>query len=376
MKLTLKLPLILSLLTISTICQAQVSFGKSSKFNDNWLFTLTDDSLYRTPEASEKNWQRRKLPHDWSIEGHLSPTLASCTGYLPAGIGWYRKHFKLTKEELSNDCPRKYIYFEGVYNLNGQLLGKRPNGYASFLYEMTPYLKEGDNVIAVRVDHSRNADSRWYTGSGIYRDVWMVEAPVCHLAQWGTGYKASRLTNASATVDVDVEVENIAAAQGKVTILTEMLDAAGKVVAKGNAALTPSKSKVSIRLNVSKPHRWNLNDPYLYNIRTSLLCNGKVIDSNEMKAGLRTLDFNADKGFSLNGKNMKVKGVCLHHDAGVLGAVVPEQVWERRLIKLKEILRYTEQICKYTVFDRLFNDLLFLSDCFVLCHFITSFCSI
>lgn len=321
--------------------QAQVSFGQAGKFNDGWLFSLTDDTSYSDPATADSKWRRQVLPHDWSIEGQLSPTLASCTGYLPGGIGWYRKHFMLSEADLKDASRlRKYIYFEGVYNrsevyLNGHLLGKRPNGYASFLYEMTPYLKKGENVLAVRVDHSKYADSRWYTGSGIYRDVWMVEAPACHLAQWGTGYKALKISDKSATVEVEVEVENLAASQGKMMLKVELKDASGKVVA--SAQMKPTEGQNKTVLTLSKPHRWNLDDPYLYTLHTSLLENGKRIDGNEVNVGLRTLEFTPDHGFALNGKNMKVKGVCLHHDAGVLGAVVPEQVWERRLLKLKEI---------------------------------------
>lgn len=140
--------------------EAQVSFGKAVNFNGGWLFQLADDSAAVVEGYDDSRWRKLDLPHDWSIEGQLSPDLASCTGYLPGGIGWYRKHFRVT-----DDAARHYIYFEGVYNrsevyLNGHLLGKRPNGYISFMYDLTPYLKEGDNVLAVRVDHSRSADSR------------------------------------------------------------------------------------------------------------------------------------------------------------------------------------------------------------------------
>ncbi|MBQ0021611.1 MAG: DUF4982 domain-containing protein [Prevotellaceae bacterium] len=342
MKLKLTLILTICMMTASLASHAQVSFGKSSKFNDGWLFALQDDSLFSRADAPDRNWQRRTLPHDWSIEGQLSPTLASCTGYLPGGIGWYRKHFTMSATDLADkDKALKFIYFEGVYNrsevyLNGHLLGKRPNGYASFMYEMTPYLHEGENVLAVRVDHSKYADSRWYTGSGIYRDVWMIESPKCHLAQWGTGYKVLKISDSSATILMDVKVDNADAASN-LTVKVEMLSADGKVVAKAQSAVTAAKNAVAMKLNVNRPHRWNLDDPYLYTLRTTLLQGNNAIDGNEIKAGLRTLDFTPDHGFALNGKNMKVKGVCLHHDAGALGAVVPEQVWERRLIKLKEI---------------------------------------
>ena len=320
--------------------QAQVSFGNATKFNDEWLFRLTDDSTIVNPAFDDSEWRKLRLPHDWSIEGQLSPSLASCTGYLPGGIAWYRKHFKIT-----DDAARHYIYFEGVYNrsevyLNGHLLGKRPNGYISFLYDMTPYLKEGDNVLSVRVDHSRYADSRWYTGSGIYRDVWLVTAPEIHLAQWGTGWQATSLTDRQATITVDMEVQKHIATHAKLELSATLYDATGKQVAQRHARVSNSKegtTKESLTLKVNKPHRWNLDDPYLYTLKTELLSNGKRIDGCKTKIGLRTLDFDPDKGFALNGNWMKVKGVCLHHDAGVLGAVVPPEVWERRLNNLKEI---------------------------------------
>ena len=191
---------LLAMLVVAPI-KAQVAFGDAAKFNDGWLFRLTDDSAIVRTDYDDSEWRKLSLPHDWSIEGQLSPTLASCTGYLPGGIGWYRKHFR-----VEDNATRHYIYFEGVYNrsevyLNGHLLGRRPNGYVSFLYDMTPYLKEGDNVLAVRVDHSRYADSRWYTGSGIYRDVWLVAAPdLCD--------NAIRYNNPGGSVHVSVTKDN------------------------------------------------------------------------------------------------------------------------------------------------------------------------
>lgn len=324
----------------STFLRAQVSFGDARKFNDDWLFRLTDDSTIVQPNYNDSQWRKLDLPHDWSIEGQLSPTLASCTGYLPGGIGWYRKHFT-----INDQAPRHYIYFEGAYNrsevyLNGHLLGKRPNGYASFMYDMTPYLKEGDNVLAVRIDHSRYADSRWYTGSGIYRDVWIIAAPEVHFALWGVGYQAKSLTDRRATIVVDTEVEKHEAISGSLEVSAVLIDANGQQVAKASTRISDKgkgQSKQNLTLKVSNPHRWKLEDPYLYTLKTELYADGKRIDGCETKVGLRTLEFDANKGFALNGQWMKVKGVCLHHDAGVLGAVVPPEVWERRLRNLKEI---------------------------------------
>lgn len=321
--------------------EAQVSFGKAANFNGGWLFQLVDDSAAVVEGYDDSRWRKLDLPHDWSIEGQLSPDLASCTGYLPGGIGWYRKHFRVT-----DDAARHYIYFEGVYNrsevyLNGHLLGKRPNGYISFMYDLTPYLKEGDNVLAVRVDHSRSADSRWYTGSGIYRDVWMVSAPDVHFAQWGIGWQATSLTDRRATIAVDVEVEKHVEATGRLEVRTTLLDAEGRQVAQASGRVADGKiglSKRTLTLQVNRPKRWDLDTPYLYTLKTELLADGKRLDGSETKVGLRALEFDPDKGFALNGRWMKVKGVCLHHDAGVLGAVVPPEVWERRLTNLKKYL--------------------------------------
>ena len=353
---------LLCLVSISAV--AQVSFGTSEKFNEGWRFVLDDDSAAISPDYDDSRWRELTLPHDWSVESAPSQALASCTGYLPGGIGWYRKTFS-----VGDEAARHYIYFEGVYNrsdvyINGHHLGHRPNGYVSFMYDLTPYLnKEGSNVLAVRVDHSRYADSRWYTGSGIYRDVYLVAAPEVHLSQWGVAYRATKLTDRSAAIEVDVAVDNHTAQPQKVQARITMLDAEGKQVAtatKNSVVAAEAKNfqfsklrlseskdclqalpsiatstKLIFNLQLKSPHRWNLDDPYLYTLRVELLTNGEVADVTEVRAGLRTLEFSADKGFALNGKNMKVKGVCLHHDAGVLGAVVPPEVWRRRIEALK-----------------------------------------
>lgn len=313
--------------------QAQVSFGKPEKFNEGWLFNLNDVKEASQQEYADSTWRRLSLPHDWSIEGTYSPDLASGTGYLPGGIGWYRKHFNYTPSEAGD---KTYLYFEGVYNrsdvyINGHLLGHRPNGYASFMYDLTPYLKDGDNVISVRVDHSRYADSRYYTGSGIYRDVYLVEAPASHISQWGVGFETTVVKGKKATVKTGVAVENPVKGM---EVKTTLVNADGKTVA--SARKRASADNV-LTMTVPDVCLWSLESPYLYTLRTELIENGKVIDSSDIPVGIRTLSFDPDNGFALNGKNMKVKGVCLHHDAGALGAVVPEEVWERRLRNLKNI---------------------------------------
>ena len=313
---------------------AQTSFGKSSLFNDGWTFILGDVEGASAGTFDDSRWTRVQLPHDWSVKGTLSPANASCTGYLPAGIGWYRKHF--SGRRLPEG--KVYIYFEGVYNrssvyLNGHLLGERPSGYASFLYDLTPYLdRSGDNVLAVRVDHSRKADSRFYTGSGIYRNVWLVSSGETHFALWGVGYATRSATAKQAVVAVDTQVEGPLPASAKLALT--LRDAAGKVVSKANVR---AATKQVVDLKVPAPHLWDMDDPYLYTLEAVLGAGKEELDRTEVKVGIRTLSFDADTGFALNGVNRKVKGVCLHHDAGVLGAVVPEEVWERRLLNLKAI---------------------------------------
>jgi len=336
-----KLSVLLLFLALASKGLAQVSFGHAGKWNDDWRFLRIDSAwnVFEQPEMKEADfddsrWRVVRLPHDWGVEQAMSPDKGSCQGYLPGGIGWYRKSFT-----ASND-PRQYVYFEGVYNysevyLNGHLLGKRPSGFASFLYDMTPYLnRSGRNMLAVRVDHSAEADSRWYTGSGIYRNVWLVTAPEVHLAQWGTAYRLISIDRKKAVVEVDIETtdERERKTPLKLNATVELTDASGKVVAKTTTPMLP-KEKKTVRLSISNPQRWTLSSPYLYTL-TTRLSNG---DQSAVKAGLRTLEFSPDKGFALNGKGMKVKGVCIHDDAGVLGTAVPREVWKRRILELKAL---------------------------------------
>ena len=341
------LPLLLLLL--ASEMQAQVSFGKAERLNDDWRFLRADSSWnvsespeMKAPAFDDSRWRRVTLPHDWGVELPMSPDKGSCQGSLPGGIGWYRKHLSTLNSQLSNLKPQTkyFVYFEGVYNysevyLNGHLLGKRPSGFASFLYDMTPYLKpDGDNVLAVRVDHSQEADSRWYTGSGIYRDVWLITAPEVHLAQWGTAYRLTRINAKKAELEVDIETTDERATKSPLQLkaVVELKDADGKTVATTSTTIAAEQKK-TVRLNVSNPQRWTLDKPYLYTL-TTRLSNG---DESVVRAGLRTLEFSPDKGFALNGQWMKVKGVCVHDDAGVLGTAVPQEVWRRRVQELKDI---------------------------------------
>lgn len=333
------LAVLLSYLSLSLF--GQVSFGQPEKINDGWKFTLNDVKDGQNTSLDDKRWKSVDLPHDWSVKGQLSPTLASATGYLPGGIGWYRKTLDIPKDKQGE---KVYLYFEGVYNrsdvfINGQSLGKRPNGYISFLYDVTPYIKYGqDNVIAVRVDHSQSADSRWYTGSGIYRNVWLVYANPIHIAQWGVYVYPKSVTKKQATLSVEVEIDNSDVKAADLLITNELLFD-GKVIAKDSKKLqmTAQNNKIETELKVNNPQLWDLNNPHLYQLKTTVSNKGKVIDQTITTTGIRNYTFDANKGFALNGEWMKVKGVCIHHDAGVLGAAVPHDVWKRRLQTLKSI---------------------------------------
>ncbi len=320
----------------------QISFGDSKKINDNWKFILQDTPEAQNETYNDSKWQSVNVPHDWSIEGRLSPTLASCTGWLPGGIGWYRKTLNIPS---SKQGEKVYLYFEGVYNrsevfINGHSLGKRPNGYISFAYDATPFVKYGeDNSIAVKVDHSLSADSRWYTGSGIYRNVWLVYANPVHIAQWGV-YAYPEINKSTGILNIEVALENGANAKANLTVVNELLDNTGKAVGKSSQNIlveANTANKVATKISLKNPKMWNLENPNLYQLKTTVTSEGKIIDKSITTTGFRSFTFDANKGFALNGKSMKMKGVCLHHDAGVLGSAVPRDVLKTRLQTLKEI---------------------------------------
>lgn len=327
------------LLSMCLGTSANPLFGNRTLLNDQWSFILNDAAEL---PADQAGWSPVQLPHDWSVKGRLSPDKASCTGYLPGGIGWYKKSL-FVPDSLGG--KKVYIYFEGVYNrsevyVNGHLLGKRPNGYVSFMYDLTPYLRfGGENLVAVRVDHSRSADSRWYTGSGIYRNVYLVTAGPTHIEPWSYYVYPARVSSKKGELNINLHIENGGEAR-KLVIANTLLSPDNRVVATNRSTMRAQAgvSSYASVLKVKKPQLWSVDSPALYTLQTVVEDEkGQVIDRVEIKTGFRTFGFDPDKGFSLNGKNMKVKGVCLHHDAGVLGAAVPREVLKRRLLTLKEI---------------------------------------
>ena len=285
-------------------------------FDAGWRFILADSAQMAGSSYQDGHWRMLNLPHDWAIEGDFLASNPSGAGggALPGGIGWYRKHFFIDSERISGS--RYFIEFDGVYMnstvfVNGQKVGFRPYGYSSFEYDITKYLKQGSNVIAVRVDNSDQPNSRWYSGCGIYRHVWLTRTSSVHVKHWGVHVVTDAQTG-QVKVAVDVEGKNY-------KVRNTVYDAAGKEVG----------------MKVRNPHLWSTTNPYIYKVRTQVIVGGKVVDEVWTNTAFRYFRFDTKTGFWLNGKNMKMNGVCEHHDFGCLGAVVNEDAMHRKLTKLK-----------------------------------------
>lgn len=309
-----------------------LSARKLSCFDGGWLFTLNpaDTALYAT-DVADSQWRRLDLPHDWAIEGDFSASNPSGAsgGALRGGIGWYRKHF--TADVAAGE--RLLISFDGVYMnstvwINGHRLGTRPYGYSSFQYDLTPFLVKGDNVVAVRVDNSHQPNSRWYSGCGIYRHVWLTKVSSLHIAQWGVRVIATT-SKGKGEITASVALEGLNGVHPAVRFTVS--DAAGRVVARSESGT------VEQRLRVAHPHLWSPSHPYTYTVRTEIIVGGKTVDETTTLTGFRSFHFDPQTGFWLNGENMKINGVCEHHDLGCLGAAFNEDAMRRKLLRLKQM---------------------------------------
>ena len=308
-----------------------LSAREHQSFDKGWLFTLSDSTEMYQPSYSDGHWRRLNLPHDWAIEGDFSPSNPSGAsgGALPGGVGWYRKLFSLSPDEKYD---RFTITFDGVYMnstvyINGHKLGTRPYGYSTFEYDLTPYIyKKGDNVIAVKVDNSDQPNSRWYSGCGIYRHVWLTKTlKKAYIPQWGQYVATTPKGDVKVKVDFHANGSRL-----KLSIRNTIYDAAGKVVAR-------SQGTQSQQLKVRKPHLWSIGRGYLYTVKSELVVNGKVVDTATTQTAFRDVRFDARKGFFLNGENMKINGVCEHHDFGCLGAALNEDALHRKLTILRDM---------------------------------------
>lgn len=308
-------------------------------FSDGWSFYL-GDSL---KAAQSKDWRKLDLPHDWSIEGAFKQDNPADLGggYLPGGMGWYKKSFKT---ESTN--KQLFIQFDGVYMdsevwINGHFLGNRPNGYISFEYELTPFLNpEGEtNEILVKANNSNQPNSRWYSGSGIYRNVWLKSLDKLHVASWGTYITTPEVSQESAKVALEIKVANQYKESKTATITTTIMHG-GQAVTSNTSEVTINQNEnknISQDLTVEKPKLWSVDQPTLYTAVTDIKVDGAVVDTYKTPFGIRSFQFDLEKGFILNGKQVKIKGVCMHHDLGPLGAAINYRAIERQLQIMKDM---------------------------------------
>ena len=335
------------LLLIGThVCQAQNpdKIERKQLFDYNWKFYKGDTSAAASRDFNDAAWRSLDLPHDWSIEGEINSKnpMGGEGGYFPAGIGWYRKAFNVPKEWKDKKIS---IYFEGVYMnaevfINGKSLGVHPYGYTSFSYDLSPYLDfNKENLVAVKVDNSQQVNSRWYSGSGIYRHVWMMVTNAVHIAHWGVAITTPNVSSKKATVQIKTLIKNETGLPQSLVVNTILQD-------KNSEKTGSRKIKVELAANSEKeiaqtilvphPSLWTPETPDLYNARVQLLQPGKVVDETKTGFGIRSIKFTAENGFQLNGKTVKINGGCMHHDNGCLGAAAFDRAEERKVELLKE----------------------------------------
>jgi beta-galactosidase len=324
------------------------TFGRSiTSFDPDWRFIKSDATGAEKPEFDDSAWGTLDVPHDWSIEGPFSKTNPTnrSGGYLPAGVGWYRKHFTLP---MADSGRRVFIEFDGVMAnsdvwINGYKLGHRPYGYVSFRYELTDHLSFGNaqNVLGVRADNSQQPASRWYTGAGIYRHVRLVVTDPVHIEAWSTFVTTPEISTDRALVHLRTSVVNQSDADRNAEIAVSLLGPDGREIQKGTLQPrdVPSGKSTTFEqdLTVASPQLWDLDHPNLYVASTQVRDGEQILDEERTTFGIRSTRFDADTGFWLNGRNLKLKGVCLHHDDSAFGAAVPLGVWERRLEQLRSV---------------------------------------
>ena len=325
-------------------------------FNADWRFArfgpmpdgmnLAEPPGLEAPAAEDGGWRQLNLPHDWGIEGPFRAELPNITAKLPwVGTGWYRKHFAVP---ASDSDRRVFLDIDGAMShaqvwCNGRKVGEWPYGYSSFRLELTPHLQFGaDNVLAIRLDNPP-ASSRWYPGAGIYRNVWLVKTAPVHVAHWGVLVTTPEITRENAVIEVRTTVDNQSGSEASVSVRHEIhpASAPAQIVASaeqsGIAVTGGANADSLIRLNVPNPKLWDLATPQLYVVRTTVRQGDRIVDTTETPFGIRTTAFDPEKGFSLNGRHVRLQGVCLHHDLGPLGGAFNTRAAERQLELLREM---------------------------------------
>jgi len=343
LKQNILLLLVILIFSSITITKADESPQRKQLFDNDWKFLLGDSRAASSINFDDKSWRNLDLPHDWSIEGTLDTNnpMGNDGGYFPAGIGWYRKTFAVPE---SWKDKRVSIYFEGVYMnsevfINGKSLGVHPYGYTTFSYNLTPNLNfGGNNILSVKVDNSSQKNCRWYSGSGIYRHVWMVVTDPIHVAQWGVTIATPDVSPEKATVQIKTRVKNETNLPQSITLKTQLLEANAKKSGANQLNLelpANSEKEVEQTIQVSKPLVWTTETPHLYQAQVQILKANKVVDNTKTDFGIRSIKFTTENGFQLNGKTIKMNGGCVHHDNGCLGAAAFDRAEERRIELLK-----------------------------------------
>jgi len=324
---------------------------KVEQFTTGWRFLQADAAGAEKPGFDDSAWVGVTLPHDWSIAGPVKEDAPSrgAGAFEPTGIGWYRKTFTVPDADASPAAARRtFIAFDGVMAnsdvyLNGELLGHRPYGYVSFVYELTPHLHPGKNVLAVKVDDSQQPASRWYPGAGINRQVRLITTGDTHIVPWGTFVTTPTVSAESATIHVRSTVTNETAAPVNLSLRVRLTGPNGAALGKAMESAQPlyvspgATADLDTEMTLAKPDRWDLDHPAMYTVHATLLRDGKAVDDEDVPFGVREFHFDPDKGFFLNGVHHKVYGVALHTDGGAVGTAVPLAVWERRLTALRKL---------------------------------------
>lgn len=335
---------------VSKVNMAESGFQCSTLFNDGWKFNLGDVPDAKNKNYDDKSWRNLTLPHDWSIEQNFNKNSPSTHegGFLDGGIGWYRKSFVLPKEMGGKKIT---IDFDGVYMdsyiyVNGEQVGNHPYGYTPFSFDITDNLIcDGvtENVISVKVNN-RQPSSRWYSGSGIYRDVKLTVTDKVHVEQYGTYVTTPNLeseySKGKATVNIKTDIANEEGSDKEVNLISTIYDAQGNKVGDSTSKQVinaNSTYKYDQNIEVKNPELWGTENPYLYSVVTTVLIDNEVVDEYETEFGMRWFDITTDNGFFLNGEQMKLEGVCMHHDQGALGAVANEAAIRRQVKILKDM---------------------------------------
>ena len=322
---------------------------RSESFNDNWKFYLGDASGAEEPGFNDSTWEQVNLPHDYSIEQDYSTSMEAESGYLPGGTGWYRKNFTLDESAAGKQIRIDFggVYMNSTVWVNGVQVGTHPYGYTPFSYDITDYVNlDGDNVITVKVDH-QTPSSRWYSGSGIYRSVDLTITDPVHVDLYGTKIETPDLatekggsvtTNISTTIANDSdEAKSISLTHTIFPKDGDVSDSIGTVTTEAQEVTAGSSADINAVVQANAPILWSTENPQLYTVRTEVKIGDQVVDTYDTDYGFRYFNFDADTGFSLNGENMKLKGVCMHHDQGALGAEAWESAIDRQVKILKEM---------------------------------------